>query len=214
MKHSDAAKKAPAPDAYASYLADLAQVLRALPLDAARRAVDILEEAYRTDHTVFLFGNGGSAALASHLAADLGKGTHVPGPAGMAGVKRLKVLALTDNVPLLSAWANDSNYERVFAAQLENFIAAGDVAFGISGSGNSPNVLSALELAREKRAPTVGVVGCGGGKMNALLDCALIVPSDHMQKVEDAHLVLAHLIFLDFKSRIEAASCGTSGNID
>ena len=95
--------------------------------------------------------------------------------------------------------------ERVFAAQMENFIAAGDVAFGISGSGNSASVLRALELAREKGATTVGLVGSGGGKMNALLDCAIVVPSDHMQKIEDAHLILAHLIFLDFKSRIEAA---------
>jgi D-sedoheptulose 7-phosphate isomerase len=192
-------------NAYAAYLADLRRVLDALPLEPARRAVDIFEEAYRTDHTVFLFGNGGSAALASHLAADLGKGTHVPGPASLAGVKRLKVMALTDNVPLMTAWANDSAYDRVFAEQMENFITAGDVAFGISGSGNSPNVLRALELARQKQATTVGLVGRGGGKMNALLDCAIIVPSSHMQKVEDAHLVLAHLIFLDFKSRIEAA---------
>ncbi|PYV19230.1 MAG: phosphoheptose isomerase [Acidobacteria bacterium] len=206
MNHQNTAKTVSPRDAYASYIADLNQVLQALPLEAVRRAVDILEEAYRTDHTVFLFGNGGSAALASHLAADLGKGTHVPGPATMVGVKRLRALALTDNVPLMTAWANDSEYERVFAAQMENFIAAGDVAFGISGSGNSPNVLRALELAREKRAKTVGLVGCGGGKMNALLDCAMIVPSDHMQKVEDAHLILCHLIFLDFKSRIEAAA--------
>ncbi|PYV34302.1 MAG: phosphoheptose isomerase [Acidobacteria bacterium] len=205
MKRQKIAKSPPPPDAYAAYLADLKQVIDALPLEAARRAVDILEEAYRTDHTVFLFGNGGSAALASHLAADLGKGTHVPGPASLEGVKRMKVLALTDNVPLLTAWANDTDYERVFAAQMENFVTAGDVAFGISGSGNSASVLRALQLAREKGATTVGLVGSGGGKMNALLDCAIVVPSDHMQKIEDAHLTLAHLIFLDFKSRIEAA---------
>src|SRR5438552_10146943 len=136
MKHSNGRQLPNCSDAFAAYLADLRRVLDALPLEAARRAVDILEEAYRTDHTVFLFGNGGSAALASHLAADLGKGTHVPGPATMVGVKRLRALALTDNVPLMTAWANDSEYERVFAAQMENFIAAGDVAFGISGSGN------------------------------------------------------------------------------
>jgi D-sedoheptulose 7-phosphate isomerase len=206
MKHTKARQSPNSTDAYAIYLADLNKVLGALPLEAARRAVDILEEAYRANHTVFLFGNGGSAALTSHLAADLGKGTHVPGPASLEGVKRLKVLALTDNVPKLTAWANDTDYERVFAEQMENFIAAGDVAFGISGSGNSASVLRGLELAREKGATTVGLVGSGGGKMNALLDCAIIVPSDHMQKVEDAHLVLAHLIFLDFKSRIEAAA--------
>src|SRR5204862_7498794 len=109
-----------------------------------------------------------------HLAADLGKGTHVPGPATMVGAKRLRALALTDNVPLMTAWANDSEYERVFAAQMENFIAAGDVAFGISGSGNSPNVLRALDLAREKRAKTVGRVRWAGGEMNALPACAIV----------------------------------------
>jgi D-sedoheptulose 7-phosphate isomerase len=113
------------------------------------------------------------------------------------------VLALTDNVPLLTAWANDASYEDVFAGQMENFLQAGDVAFGISGSGNSPNVLRALELARRVGATTVGLTGCGGGKMKDLLDCPIIVPSNHMQHIEDAHLILAHLIFLDLKARIE-----------
>ncbi|TMD03155.1 MAG: SIS domain-containing protein, partial [Chloroflexi bacterium] len=130
--------------------------------------------------------------------------THVPGPASLQGVKRLKVLALTDNVPLLTAWANDSSYENAFAGQMENFIQAGDVALAISGSGNSPNVLRALELARRAGATTIGLAGCGGGRMKALLDCPIVVPSHNMQQVEDAHLVLAHMIFLDLKARIEA----------
>ncbi len=190
---------------YSRYLAALKGVLENLPLEAAHRATDLLERAYRTDHTVFTFGNGGSAALASHMAADFGKATHVPGPSSLAGVKRLKVVSVTDNVPLLTAWANDSTYENVFAAQIENFIQRDDVAFAISGSGNSANVLRALELARRVSATTIGLTGCGGGKMKPLLDCSIIVPSNHMQQVEDAHLILAHLIFLDFKSRIEEA---------
>lgn len=187
---------------YPRYLADLKAVLDNLPLSATQRAADILFRAYEADHTVFIFGNGGSAALASHLATDLGKGTHIPGPASLQGVKRLKVLSLTDNVPLLTAWANDSSYENVFASQMENFIRAEDVAFAISGSGNSPNVLRALELARRVGAVTVGLAGCGGGKMKDLLDCPIIVPCSHMQQVEDAHLILTHLIFLDLKGRI------------
>ncbi len=187
---------------YSRYLADLKAVLDNLPLNAARRAADILFRAYETDHTVFIFGNGGSAALASHTAADLGKATHIPGPASLQGVKRLKVLSLTDNVPLLTAWANDSSYENVFASQMENHIRAEDVAFAISGSGNSPNILRALELARRLGAVTVGLGGCGGGRMKDLLDCPIIVPSSQMQQVEDAHLILAHLIFLDLKARI------------
>lgn len=187
---------------YASYLNEHRSVLDKLPLESVERAADILEQAYQTDHTVFLFGNGGSAALASHLATDLGKGTHSPGPESLKGVKRLKVLSLTDNVPMLTAWGNDTSYDNVFAGQMENFIAAGDVAFGISGSGNSPNVLRALELARRVRATTIGLTGCGG-RMIDLLDCPIVVPSNHMQRVEDAHFLMAHLIFLDLKARIE-----------
>jgi len=191
---------------YLSYLADLKSALDNLPLVEAKRAADILFHTYQTDHTIFLFGNGGSAALASHLATDLAKGTHFPGPPFMKNVRRLKAIALTDNSPLLTAWSNDLNYDFAFAGQLENFIRARDVAFGISASGNSPSVLRALELARRTGATTLGLTGCGGGKMKDLLDCAIIVPSNHMQQVEDAHLILAHLLFLDLKARIEASA--------
>jgi D-sedoheptulose 7-phosphate isomerase len=188
---------------YDAYLAELRGALGHLPIAQARRAAEILFRAYQTDHAVFLFGNGGSAALASHMAADLGKCTHFPGPEWMAPVKRLKALSVSDNTPLLTAWANDTHYENVFAAQIGNFIQKDDVAWAISGSGNSPNVLRALELARSKGALTVGLAGCGGGKMAALLDCAMVVPCHNMQRVEDAHLILSHMIFLDLKKRIE-----------
>jgi D-sedoheptulose 7-phosphate isomerase len=193
-----------APSEYSSYLTELKTVLDHLPLAEARCAADILFQAYQSDHTVFIFGNGGSAALASHMAADLGKATHVPGRDSLRGAKRLKVLSLTDNVPTITAWANDTSYEFVFASQMENFLTPGDVVFGISGSGNSPNVLRALELARRVGATTVGLTGCGGGKMKDLLDCPIIIPSNSMQQVEDAHTVLAHMIFLDLKGRIES----------
>lgn len=189
---------------YAAYLSDLRQVMERLPIDQAERAAEILFSAYQSNRTVFLFGNGGSAALASHMAADLGKCTHFPGPDWIASVKRLKALAVSDNTPMITAWANDTSYERVFAGQMENFIEPGDVAFGISGSGNSPNVLRALELAKSKGATTVGLAGCGGGKMKALLDCMILVPSDNMQRVEDAHLILSHMIFLDVRNRIHS----------
>ena len=193
-------------DNYTKYLGELKGVIDQFPLAALKRVADILFHAYENDHAIFLFGNGGSAALASHLATDLSKGTHFPGPASLRSVKRLKVMSLTDNVPMLTAWGNDTSYEEVFAGQMGNFIQTGDVAFGISGSGNSPNVLRALELARTVGATAVGLTGCGGGKMKDLLDCPIIVPSDHMQQVEDAHLILAHLIFLDLKARIEASA--------
>ena len=189
---------------FSGYLDGVKEVLDRLPLERARKICDIIYQAYLDDQTLFIFGNGGSAALASHLACDLGKGAHHPGSLEMSGVKRLKVLALTDNIPMISAWANDSGYEDVFAEQMRNFIQSGDVAFGISASGNSPNVLRALELAKKEGAITVGITGFQGGKMNALLDVGIVVPSENMQQIEDAHLILAHMIFLDLRRRFQA----------
>ncbi len=187
-----------------AYLTELKKVLDKLPLNQVSKAADILFDCYQTDHTVFTFGNGGSGALASHLVADFGKGTHFPGPKELASVRRMKALAVTDSMPMITAWANDTNYEDVFMRQIENFIQPRDVAFGISGSGNSPNVLRALELARRVGATTVGLAGFGGGKMKDLLDCAVIVPSNNMQQVEDAHVIIGHMIFLNLRSRITA----------
>jgi len=187
-----------------AYLAELRTVLDNLPLQQISRAADILFECYQADRTVFTFGNGGSGALASHLVADLGKGTHFPGPKELATVRRLRAMAVTDNMPMVTAWANDTHYEDVFMRQIENFLQPEDVALAISGSGNSPNVLKALAYARGAGATTIGLGGFGGGKMKDLLDCPIIVPSSNMQQVEDAHLVISHMIFLDLKNRIAA----------
>ncbi len=191
---------------FSAYLAELKTVLDKLPLEQISKAADILFACYRADHTVFTFGNGGSGALASHLVADFGKGTHFPGPGHLSTFRRMKALAVTDSMPTITAWANDTRYEDIFMRQIENFIQQGDVAFGISGSGNSANVLRALEHARRVGATTVGLGGFGGGKMKDLLDCAVIVPSNSMQQVEDAHLIIGHMIFLDLRSRITALS--------
>lgn len=197
---------------FRNYVVELREVLDRLPLGDVERVADVLYQAYEDDRMVFIFGNGGSAALASHMVCDLGKGTHSPRPAGMADdaaagapmaeIKRLKVFSVTDNVPMITAWANDAAYEDIFAEQIGNFIGPQDVAFAISGSGNSANVLKALKLAREKGAITVGLAGFEGGKMKRLLDYGVVVPSHSMQQIEDAHLVLAHLIFLNFRERV------------
>jgi D-sedoheptulose 7-phosphate isomerase len=155
---------------------------------------------------VYLFGNGGSAALASHIACDLGKGT-----AYCNGGKRFRVLSLTDNLPTLTAWANDSSYEDVFSEQLRNFVQPGDLALAISGSGNSKNVLNALQVAREARATTVGISGFQGGEMKPLCDICVVIPSDNMQIIEDLHVAIAHSIFRIVYRRISrrtmTASC-------
>jgi D-sedoheptulose 7-phosphate isomerase len=137
-----------------------------------------------------LFGNGGSASLASHFACDLGKGTALCNSA-----KRFRALALTDNIPTITAWANDSGYEDIFAEQLKNFVRPRDIAFAISGSGNSKNVLNALNLSREAGAVNIGITGFDGGEMKFLCDVCVIVPSYNMQVIEDLHLSMAHSIF-------------------
>src|SRR5208282_4935295 len=140
------------------YLHEVAAALKRLPFATIDQVTDVLWNAYQDCRAVFLFGNGGSAALASHCACDLGKGTVINGN------RRFRVLALTDNVPLITAWANDASYDDIFAEQLTPLIDKGDIALAISGSGNSPNVLKALHVAREARAFTIGLTGFQGGK--------------------------------------------------
>jgi D-sedoheptulose 7-phosphate isomerase len=165
-----------------------------------------LLRAYEEGRRIFLFGNGGSASLASHFACDLGKGTVIHGDHG----KRFQAIALTDNLALLTAWANDSSYDDVFAEQLRNLIQPGDVAFAISGSGNSPNVLLALQVAREFGALNIGLGGFQGGKMKALCDICMVVPSDNMQIIEDLHVGIAHALFTIVRYRISSAVSGVT----
>jgi D-sedoheptulose 7-phosphate isomerase len=172
------------------YFEELRRVAAALPYDMINRIADELLNGYESNRTVYLFGNGGSASLASHFACDLGKGTAL-----CNGAKRFRALALTDNIPTITAWANDSGYEDIFAEQLKNFVRPRDIAFAISGSGNSKNVLNALNLSREAGAVNIGITGFDGGEMKFLCDVCVIVPSYNMQVIEDLHLSMAHSIF-------------------
>jgi D-sedoheptulose 7-phosphate isomerase len=174
------------------------RVVASLPHGTIEQTIGELLRAYEDGKSVFIFGNGGSAALASHFACDLGKGTVI----GNNGHKRFRVMALTDNVPLITAWANDSRYELIFAEQMQNFVTAGDLAFAISASGNSPNVLRALQVARDARATTIGLTGFKGGKMKSLCDVCVTVPSDNMQIIEDFHISVTHAIFSVVRQRI------------
>jgi D-sedoheptulose 7-phosphate isomerase len=172
-----------------SYFELLARTMEGvIPQVIDQIAVELLE-AYWSDRTVFVFGNGGSATTASHLACDLSKGATkwLPGTA-----KRFRVVALTDNLALMTAWANDSNYENVFAEPLRNLVRAGDVVIAISGSGNSPNVLKALEAAKSANATIIGLTGFAGGKMRALCRSCIVIPSDNMEVIEDLHLAVCH----------------------
>ncbi|HEV2317142.1 MAG TPA: SIS domain-containing protein [Thermoplasmata archaeon] len=155
---------------------------------AIAQIVPLLLKARVDGRTIFFFGNGGSASTASHFVADIGKAT-IRGDG-----RRFKCLALVDNVETVTAWANDAEYSVVFSEQLRGLAHRGDVAVGISGSGNSPNVLKAMELARSMGLSTVGLTGIGGGKLKDLVDVPVVVPSNSMQHVEDAHLLVCHVL--------------------
>jgi D-sedoheptulose 7-phosphate isomerase len=178
------------------YFAELNGVLRRLPYHLVDQITAVLVRAYTENRTAFLFGNGGSAALASHAACDLGKGT------AANGRRRFRVISLTDNIPVMTAWANDARYDDIFAEQLRNFVEKSDVVLAISGSGNSPNVLNGLSVAREAGAYTIGLTGYQGGKMKDLCDLCVVVPSENMQFIEDLHVCISHSIFTALRHQI------------
>jgi len=171
------------------YLKLVQEAIAALSEDKIQDVVDTLKKAHAEGRQVFLLGNGGSAANATHIAEDLQKG--VKEHTG----RRFKVISLTDSTPLITAWANDSGYDRVFVEQIESLLEPGDVVIAISGSGNSPNVLRAVEKANEMGAVTIGWTGFSGGKLAQIARKPIVVASDNMQRIEDVHLILGHLVY-------------------
>jgi D-sedoheptulose 7-phosphate isomerase len=179
------------------YLEEVTQTLNELPLDRIQDAVEVLLSANYVGSTVFIVGNGGSAATASHLACDLAKGTITPGR------PRFRVMALTDNVPLMTAWSNDVAYEDLFVEQLRGLMRRGDVLVAFSGSGNSSNVLKAVRLARRMGGITLGFSGFEGGELSKLVDIPVVVPSRCMEQIEDVHVTLCHLVCTALRERME-----------
>ena len=171
-----------------SYLAELAEALGEVPESALGAALEMLLEVRAAGRRVYVLGNGGSAATASHLVCDLVKTARVP------GLAPVRAFALADNAPLLTAWANDAEYARCFAEQVEALAEPGDLIVAISASGNSPNVLEALHVARERGARTIALVGFDGGRAAGLADLALHVPRGHYGLVEDAHMAIGHAL--------------------
>jgi D-sedoheptulose 7-phosphate isomerase len=180
------------------YFSKLETVLAAIPAEKIDRIVEMLLDAYRQDRHIFIMGNGGSASNASHFACDLAKT-----PVSRTG-HRVRAMSLTENLPLLTAWSNDTHYYFGFVEQLKNLMNSGDVVIGISGSGNSQNVLNGIAYANSIGGKTIGLIGFSGGKLKDLAEESLTVPSDNMQRVEDVHLVLVHLISTYLRHRIEA----------
>ncbi len=162
------------------------------------KMVPVLLEARANGRTIFFFGNGGSASTASHFVCDIGKATNQPGG------KRFRCLALNDSVTTTTAWANDADYSKVFVEQLDTLAEPGDVVVAISGSGNSPNVLRAVELAKQRGLRTIGLTGIGGGKLKDLVEIPIVVPSNSMQHTEDVHLVINHCLTAFLRDEVKA----------
>jgi D-sedoheptulose 7-phosphate isomerase len=195
------------------YLRTMEEVGRGLPRADIQRAVDVLFECWQRDGTVFAAGNGGSASTATHLACDLAKATIVPGR------RRLKTLCLMDNIPLNSAWTNDSGFASLFAEQLEPWLTERDVLVALSvhgGSGQggagpwSQNLPAAVALARRRGARVIGLSGFGGGDLARSADVCIVVPIDSepfgTPVVESWHVALHHLFCTALRRRIEEAA--------
>jgi D-sedoheptulose 7-phosphate isomerase len=180
------------------YLERVCREIERLDVAQVERLSDLIEKAYHAQRFVFICGNGGSGANASHLSEDLAKCTL----RDFEDQERLKVLSLTDNTAGIMAWANDEGYDRIFVEQLKNLASAGDLLLAISGSGNSPNVLKAVEWANRKGLTTVGLTGFSGGKLKTLAQHNLHVAIDDMGIVESLHQVVFHWLIDDIYRRI------------
>jgi D-sedoheptulose 7-phosphate isomerase len=184
------------------YIDEVKEILTRMERDLPpkmREIVAALVKARNARRRVYTLGNGGSASTASHMASDLNKG------ASRHDAPRFRAVALTDSVPSMLAWGNDSSYEDIFVEQLKNHLENGDVVIAISGSGNSENVLKAVEYANKEGAVTVGLTGFDGGKLAKLAKISYVVPSHCMQQVEDIHLLIEHMLSMMLRDSHE---CG------
>ena len=179
-----------------TYMAQIQEVVANLPMDIVEQIIDMLLESARCGSKVFICGNGGSASTASHFVCDLAKNTSVP------GAPQFRVIGLTDNMALMTAWSNDTAYDNAFAAQLSPLVEPGDVVIGISCSGNSANVLNAMDVARQRGASTIGFSGDHGGRLKDMVDVCICVPSPRIEQQEDVHLILEHSICAAIRDKL------------
>lgn len=185
------------------YIQNLKTVLDRLPLEPIEHIITALERAHAERRQIFIIGNGGSAATASHMMNDLNKGTL--GHKGDAPWGRFRVIALTDNVSLMTAWANDTDYNHIFSEPLKNLANPGDLLIAISASGNSPNILAACDAAKQMGVTIIGLTGFGGGKLAQLADISLTVPSNEYGPVEDVHMILDHILTSYLYAKLQAS---------
>ena len=173
-----------------NYFSTIKKLLDELDKDSIEAAVNLIESSINGGRHIYIMGNGGSAATASHMANDFSKGIKT------GTQKHFKAISLTDNVPLITAIGNDEGYDQIFVNQLKAFMNKGDVVIGISASGNSPNILNALQYAKDNGAKTIGIIGFDGGKAKELVDACIHVktPYGWYGPVEDIHMIMDHLI--------------------
>lgn len=184
------------------YRAGFNAVIDAMDANEIERAMQMVNDAFVQGRRVFVAGNGGSAATASHMACDFAKTTM--GKEKVLPAKRVRAIALTDNAPLITAWGNDVSYDVVFAEQLRNLADTGDLLIVITASGNSPNIIEAVKAAKELGMTTVGLLGFEGGKVKPMLNHAVVVRSSHFGYIEDAHSVINHLITDYLKQSVQS----------
>jgi D-sedoheptulose 7-phosphate isomerase len=170
------------------YTEDLLSTIGAIDLAKVEQAIAWFEETRAAGRRIFVCGNGGSASTASHLACDVVKG------ASYQHALRFRIMALTDSLPTITAYANDVSYDAVFVEQLRNFAEPGDLVMAISGSGNSPNVLRAVEYANSIGCRTIGLTGRDGGQLGPISQLNIHVPVPHMGRIEDGHMIVCHMI--------------------
>ncbi len=181
------------------YIAAQKTAHESIPADGLAQLVELFRQVLAEGRQVFVFGNGGSAANASHFATDLGKG------ASDKTGKRFRVVSLTDNVPWMTALGNDYAYEDVFVGQLQNYARPGDIAFSMSVSGNSPNCVKALTWAKQNKLRTVALVGAKRGKMAEIADQVIVINDSHYGRVEDAQMGICHMLCYAFMEHPELA---------
>ena len=182
------------------YKTDVLKAIETVDLEKVEQAIQTLIRARDEGRRIFVCGNGGSASTASHFVCDMVKG------ASFKREKRFRIMALTDSLPTITAYSNDVSYECVFVEQLKNFAEPGDVVIAISGSGNSPNVLRAIEYGNSIGCRTIALSGRNGGQLGPLAELNIQASNPHMGRIEDVHMIVMHMIcyyFMDTETCVE-----------
>jgi len=183
-----------------NYLSRLSETLKQLPREPVQKTIDILREARKNKKMIFLFGNGGSASNASHIVNDLIKNCRTQGQPDF------RILSLNENTATMTAYANDHGYETIFEGQLRSYASLGDVVIAMSTSGNSPNVIRALQAAKEMGLTTIGFTGTMGGKMKDMVDVCVHAPSNWTGIIEDVAIILGHIFTVIFMENNDAVA--------